>query len=140
MEGELDEAHVSFLHRRLDQPVVAKDSLVGAYFTEDTAPRWRVVKTPVGLACGARRTVDGGSRFLWRINHFALPFYTLIAPRDDPHSGVWRAWIPRDDATCWVICVTWRDDGPVGEAELALWRDGTVAHRRVATARAGCAT
>lgn len=131
MEGELDEAHVSFLHRRLDEPNVADDSLIGAYFTEDTAPRWRVVSTPVGLACGARRTVDGGKRFLWRINQFAFPFYTMIAPSDDPNSRLWRAWIPRDDYTCWVICLTWRDDGPVSQAELALWKDGTVAHRRV---------
>jgi nitrite reductase/ring-hydroxylating ferredoxin subunit len=131
MEGELDEAHVSFLHRRLDAPAVAKDSLVGGYFVEDTAPRWSVLDTPVGIACGARRTVDDGARYLWRINQFAAPFYTLIAPSDDPHSRVFRAWVPRDDESCWVICVTWRDDGPVGETELGLWRNGEVAHRRV---------
>ncbi len=131
MEGELDEAHVSFLHRRLDQPQVAKDSLIGDYFREDTAPRWRVARTPVGLACGARRTVDGGERHLWRINHFAAPFFTLIAPSDDPHSRIWRAWVPRDNTSCWVLCVTWRDDGPVGAQELSLWREGAVAHRRL---------
>lgn len=131
MEGELDEAHVSYLHRRLDSPEVAKDSLLGEYFREDGAPKWRVVETPVGIACGARRSVDGGKRYLWRINHFAAPFYTMIAPSDDPHSRLWRAWIPRDDHSCWVICVTWRDDGPVSPKELQLWQDGTVAHRRV---------
>ena len=131
MEGELDEAHVSFLHRRLDQPAVARDSLLGEYFREDTAPSWRVLQTPVGLACGARRIVDGGERYLWRINHFAAPFHTLIAPSDDPHSRLWRAWVPRDNASCWVLCVTWRDDGPVSAQELKSWRDGAVAHRRV---------
>lgn len=131
MEGELDEAHVSFLHRRLDAPEVARDSLIGSYFTEDTAPRYSVQETTVGIACGARRTVDDGHRYLWRVNHYAAPFYTLIAPSDDPHSRVFRAWVPRDDVSCWVICVTWRDDGPVGNDELSLWKNGEVAHRRV---------
>lgn len=131
MEGEIDEAHVSFLHRRLDAVDVAPDSLIGAYFREDTAPKYRVIETPVGLACGARRTVEHGARYLWRINQYAAPFYTMIAPSDDPHSRIWRAWVPRDDYSCWVICVTWRDDGDVGDRELSLWRDGVVAHRRV---------
>ena len=130
MEGEIDEAHVSFLHRPLNNPDVSKSSLFGEYFREDGAPRYRVFEAPFGMACGARRTVEGGTSYLWRINHYLLPFYTMIAPSDDQHSRVWRAWIPMDNEHCYVICVTWRDDHEVEQRELDLWRSGTVAHRR----------
>jgi len=54
LEGEIDEAHVSFLHRRFDAGGAAKTALTGGYFQEDTAPRYTVHETPYGLACGAR--------------------------------------------------------------------------------------
>jgi phenylpropionate dioxygenase-like ring-hydroxylating dioxygenase large terminal subunit len=130
LEGEIDESHVGFLHRRFDAPGAASTALTGAHFREDTAPRYTVHETPYGLACGARRNVDGG-RHLWRINLFLWPCFTLIPPSDDPHSRIFRAWVPADDTHTSVVCATWRTDGPVGEAERAAWRAGEVAHRKV---------
>jgi len=131
MEGELDEAHVAFLHRRLDNPQVSKESLFGAYFQESQAPRWKILETDFGLACGARRQVQNEKPFFWRVDMYLMPFYTMISPSDDQNSRVWRAWIPRDNESCWTICVTWRTDGPPDAMELGLWQDGVVAHRRV---------
>jgi phenylpropionate dioxygenase-like ring-hydroxylating dioxygenase large terminal subunit len=130
LEGEIDEAHVSFLHRRFDAEGVAKTALTGGYFRADTAPRYTVHETPYGLACGARRSVEG-DQYLWRVNLFLMPCFTLIPPSDDPHSRLFRAWVPADDEHTSVICVTWRTDGPVSERELAQWRNGEVAHRKV---------
>ena len=134
LEGEIDEAHVSFLHRRLDleagTTVVAKTALTGGYFREDTAPLYTVHETPYGLACGARRSVEG-DQYLWRVNLFLMPCFTLIPPSDDPHVRVFRAWVPADDEHTAVICVTWRTDGPVRESDLALWKNGEAAHRKV---------
>jgi phenylpropionate dioxygenase-like ring-hydroxylating dioxygenase large terminal subunit len=130
LEGEIDESHVGFLHRRFDAPGAASTALTGAHFREDTAPRYTVHETPYGLACGARRNVDGG-RHLWRINLFLWPCFTLIPPSDDPHSRIFRAWVPADDTHTSVVCASWRTDGPVGEAERAAWRAGEVAHRKV---------
>jgi phthalate 4,5-dioxygenase len=130
LEGEIDEAHVSFLHRRFDAAGVSKTALTGGYFREDTAPRYTVHETPYGLACGARRSVEGG-QYLWRVNLFLMPCFTLIPPSDDPHSRLFRAWVPADDEHTSVLCVTWRTDGPVSEAELAQWKNGEVAHRKV---------
>jgi phenylpropionate dioxygenase-like ring-hydroxylating dioxygenase large terminal subunit len=131
LEGEIDEAHVGFLHARWDSTArsLSKHSLFGGYFAEDPRPDYSVAVTGYGLACAARRRVEG--RHLWRINLFLAPFYTLIPPSDDPHSFIGRAWIPADDEHCWVICVTWRDDRPPSPDELAPWRNGEVAHRRV---------
>ena len=130
LEGEIDEAHVSFLHRRFDAGGAAKTALTGGYFQEDTAPRYTVHETPYGLACGARRSV-AGEQYLWRVNLFLLPCFTLIPPADDPHVRLFRAWVPADDEHTSVVCVTWRTDGPVREADLAQWRSGDAAHRKV---------
>jgi len=130
LEGEIDEAHVSFLHRRFDAGGAAKTALTGGYFQEDTAPRYTVHETPYGLACGARRSVEG-AQYLWRVNLFLMPCFTLIPPSDDPHVRVFRAWVPADDEHTAVICVTWRTDGPVRETDLAQWQNGEAAHRKV---------
>jgi phenylpropionate dioxygenase-like ring-hydroxylating dioxygenase large terminal subunit len=128
LEGEIDEAHVGFLHRRMD-PAVDKHSLFGGYFAEDSRPEYSVLETRYGLACGARRRVEG--RHLWRINLYLAPFCTLIPPSDDPYSFISRAWLPADETHCWVICVTWRTDHPPSDQELERWRHGEVAHRKV---------
>ena len=130
LEGEIDEAHVSFLHRRFDAGGAAKAALTGAYFLEDTAPRYTVHETPYGLACGARRSVEN-AQYLWRVNLFLLPCFTLIPPSDDPHVRLFRAWVPADDEHTSVVCVTWRTDGPVREDDLAQWQNGEAAHRKV---------
>lgn len=131
LEGEVDEAHVAFLHKRLDNPQVPKESLFGSYFQEAQAPRWKILETDFGLACGARRLVKNEKPFFWRVDLFLMPFYTMIAPSDDQNSRVWRVWVPRDNESLWSICVTYRKDGPPDATELGLWTEGVVAHRRV---------
>lgn len=130
LEGEIDESHVSFLHRRIDVAGVPKAALTGGYFREDTAPRYTVHETPYGLACGARRSVEV-DQYLWRVNLFLLPCFTLIPPSDDPNVRLFRAWVPADDEHTSVLCVTWRTDGPVSQAEVAQWKNGEAAHRKV---------
>ena len=104
-------------------------ALTGKYFREDTAPAWKVLPTEAGfVACNGRR-VDGNKRY-WRLNQFLLPFYTMIPPRPGDAQLV-RMWVPMNDERCWVICVTWRPDAPLGAQELAAWRNGENSHRKV---------
>ncbi len=129
MEGEVDSAHVGFLHRRIDRTDGDDRALTGRYFQDDTAPLWKVVPTPGGfMACNGRR-VDGGQRY-WRLNQFLLPFYTMIPPHPDDARLV-RMWVPMSDERCWVLCATFRPDRPLGEQELNAWRNGENSHRRV---------
>ena len=130
VEGEVDEFHVSFLHMNLTPASSDALALGGAYLRQDRAPHYVVHETDYGLACGSRRTVEGG-RTLWRINLFMLPFFTLICPSDDPHLRIGRAWVPADDEHCWVICVSWRSDRPASPREIEAWRNGETQHRRV---------
>ncbi|MDB5859943.1 MAG: putative dioxygenase, oxygenase subunit [Ramlibacter sp.] len=129
MEGELDSAHVGFLHRMVNQTSADNQALTGKYFQEDTSPSWKILPTEAGfMACNGRR-VDGDQRY-WRLNQFLLPFYTMIPPRPGDAQLV-RMWVPMTDERCWVICVTWRPDSPLGSEELAAWRNGDNSHRKV---------
>jgi len=73
--------------------------------------------------------VDGDKRY-WRLNQFLLPFFTMIPPRPGDAQLV-RMWVPMTDERCWVICVSWRPDGPLNEKELTAWRNGENSHRKV---------
>jgi phthalate 4,5-dioxygenase oxygenase subunit len=129
MEGELDSAHVGFLHRMVNHTSEDNQALTGKYFKEDTAPSWKILPTEAGfMACNGRR-VDGDKRY-WRLNQFLLPFYTMIPPRPGDANLV-RMWVPMTDERCWVICVTFRADRPLGTEELAAWRNGDNSHRKV---------
>lgn len=126
VEGEIDSAHVSFLHRKIENDAKNKAALTGAYFSGDTAPKWKVVETDFGMTLGARRKVDGG-RCYWRMNQWLYPFYTMIAPVPGESRTV-RMWVPADDETCNIVCVTYRNDRPVSEQEVHNWRNGLASH------------
>ena len=113
LEGEIDE------------------SRAGLAPADDAAPRYTVHEAPYGLACGARRSVQG-EQYLWRINLFLMPCFTLIPPSADPHSRLFRAWVPQDDGQTSVLCVTWRTDGPASERQRELCKRVEAAHRALA--------
>jgi phthalate 4,5-dioxygenase len=129
MEGEVDSAHVGFLHRLIGQKDADDRALTGRYFQDDTAPAWRILPTEAGfIACNGRR-VEPDQRY-WRLNQFLLPFYTMIPPRPSEAQLV-RMWVPMTDERCWVLCVTYRTDGPLQPPELTAWRNGGNSHRKV---------
>ena len=126
VEGEIDSAHVSFLHRKIDNDAKNKAALTGSYFSGDTAPKWKVVDTEFGMTLGARRIVEGG-KYYWRMNQWLYPFYTMIAPVPGESRTV-RMWVPADDGTCNIICVTYNNERPVTDAELHSWQNGLSSH------------
>jgi phenylpropionate dioxygenase-like ring-hydroxylating dioxygenase large terminal subunit len=129
MEGELDSAHVGFLHRLIQQTDADDRALNGRFFKGDTAPRWRVLANDVGfMACNGRRVSD--SERYWRLNQFLLPFFTMIPPNPKDARLV-RMWVPMTDERCWVICVSFRPDRALDAAEVAAWRRGENSHRLV---------
>jgi phthalate 4,5-dioxygenase oxygenase subunit len=96
MEGDIDTAHIGFLHFGSDQ---ADDYMPGTfkyYALKDRAPRYAVLDTPYGAMYGAYRPAGPG-QYYWRIAQFLFPFWTM------PPTGllgghmVGRAWVPMDD-------------------------------------------
>lgn len=96
LEGDIDSVHLNFLHTRLDE----RDNLT----LGDSNPQFEVVPTNYGHFFAARRTV--GDRYYWRINQFAMPFYTAVT---GPFSKV---WMPIDDYN--TLIMEWTPSRPPG--------------------------
>jgi phthalate 4,5-dioxygenase len=112
LEGELDTAHLNFLHRSWtpgeDEIMPPEDLRRKRYFISETS---------FGLLCMARSD-DGPDNYYWRMTPFHLPSFTLIpGPYDAANS--WTAAIPVNDTTMMGFTVTWHHDRPLRDSELA---------------------
>ncbi len=93
-EGQLDSAHISFLHSRLNQP--ARLSSYGA-------PLLTIRETPFGSAYGARRPAEN-DQYYWRVTACVLPTFTEI-PRSSVR-GAGTFILPQDDQHSWWFHVS----------------------------------
>jgi phenylpropionate dioxygenase-like ring-hydroxylating dioxygenase large terminal subunit len=95
LEGDLDSAHLDWLHRRLDvdSPKPEK-GIRGFWNPERRAPRLDVRTTDYGAFYTAKRGLPDGSEW-HRINNFIFPFHTTIASGGDTVLN--RCFIPVDD-------------------------------------------
>jgi phenylpropionate dioxygenase-like ring-hydroxylating dioxygenase large terminal subunit len=143
MEGDVDPAHISFLHGNLAGPrelpwrerlrrggaysdssnnsITARNSQAA---TEDISPAIFVKETDYGLAVGARRN-SGADSYFWRINQFLMPGHALIpAARGVNQQATLR--IPIDDEQSWNFRVRWNDDRPLTAQELEDYHKGGI--------------
>jgi hypothetical protein len=133
VEGGIDSSHVSILHSKLKpntgESFRARQVAIAAklpYLAADTAPKFFVRETDYGFLIGARRKATD-HEFYWRITQFLLPFYTMIAPRDERGPIMGHAWVPIDDYNCWNFTFTWNPYEPLGVAD----RDDNEVHMEV---------
>jgi phthalate 4,5-dioxygenase len=113
MEGEIDTAHISFLH----QSTVPFAGIIGqsqdprkmAARQADGHPQLTLEETPYGFTYGARRS-SGADEYYWRVTRWLLPFYSLIPGAQNGVAG--RAWVPIDDEHTWTFGYQCRDDAP----------------------------
>jgi hypothetical protein len=122
MEGDLDSAHVSFLHKRLDafrMENPAGLSSMARLTSHDKAPRFTVKDTSYGLMIGARRDA-ADDRYYWRISQFLMPAYDMIG--HDPGVAMsGHAIVPMDDEHAWFWAIRWEGDRPMTDEEHAAW-------------------
>jgi phthalate 4,5-dioxygenase oxygenase subunit len=104
LEGELDTAHVSFLHQTFGDDGTGIQSLVRSDgYTNDRHPRLFALDTDYGFVYGGRRAQAAGN-FYWRITQLLLPFSALI-PSASGYTGGATIWMPIDDNHCWRYLV-----------------------------------
>jgi hypothetical protein len=119
MEGGIDSAHISFLHRhelRSDSLHVGR----GAELASATEARFEVVETKGGMIVGVRRPAGPGHLY-WRITQWIMPFHTMIPPYgDNALNG--HAWVPIDDESCMTWSMTHHPTRPLSEHELDTMR------------------
>lgn len=125
MEGGIDSAHVSFLHRhdlRSDTLHISK----GAELTCETDARFQVIETAGGMVIGVRRPAQAGHLY-WRITQWIMPFHSMIPPYgDNALNG--HAWVPIDDNNCMSWCMTHHPTRPLTDHELDTMRTGGGIH------------
>jgi len=108
MEGNLDSAHISFLHQfnaideiaddGTDQPGYPSNAMSMKFWRHDKAPRFEMEETWFGYRYGALRTTPNGHTHV-RINAFVFPFNTLVA--NVPFSTGQGVFVPADDTHTW---------------------------------------
>jgi phthalate 4,5-dioxygenase len=106
LEGNVDTAHVSFLHSALDGiPGVREEGL------EDRAPQLQVIESEIGFAYGGRRKRRADDQYYWRVTQFLLPMYTLIPGPAWPRACV--GVVPIDDNHVIRFQVSYNPEAPI---------------------------
>jgi phthalate 4,5-dioxygenase oxygenase subunit len=105
LEGDIDTAHVGFLH----QGAISADSVPegswAKYALRDRAPRFKVLDVDAGVTYGTFRPADPGNTY-WRVAHFLFPFYTMVAAGVLGLKVAVRAWVPIDDHHCFGLSMS----------------------------------
>jgi phthalate 4,5-dioxygenase oxygenase subunit len=96
LEGDIDTAHIGFLHFGSDRAEDAPEGTFLYYALKDRAPRYAVLDTEYGSMYGAYRPAGPGQQY-WRIAQFLFPFYTMPPTGLLGGKMVARAWVPMDD-------------------------------------------
>jgi phthalate 4,5-dioxygenase len=122
LEGGLDTAHVSFLHRAL---TTNSTKGVGGYYLWSTAPKLEIELTDYGfLYAGIRSRGEEGNYV--RAYQFVMPFHKYHpaqlkggkpTPRIPAIAG--HAWVPMDDENCMVFNISYSfGEQPLTESRL----------------------
>ena len=145
LEGAIDTAHFSFLHKIPTQDEATKlevfksTSAIGAgselqdrirWVMDDPRPRFQILGHDTGLAIGAARKTDSTDRY-WRISQFLMPDHALVPvafPGDVYHG---QCWVPVDDVTCWIYTYSWVPDRPLTNSEREKYASGLSLHAAV---------
>jgi phthalate 4,5-dioxygenase len=118
LEGDIDTAHLSFLHLgALDESHFPPGS-PAHYFQKDKAPKFEVHETDYGTMYGAYRPGDEGNMY-WRIAHFLMPFWTMPPGGPLQSNIIARAWVPIDDENTmfWHLSAPLPDRPPIQLAD-----------------------
>jgi phenylpropionate dioxygenase-like ring-hydroxylating dioxygenase large terminal subunit len=118
MEGNLDSAHISFLHQYFairdipddgtDKPGYNSNLMSMKFWALDRAPRFEMDEDWYGYRYAAVRTTPNGHKHV-RINAFVIPFGTCVA--SIPFGGGQGMFIPIDDENCWRYFVSMQPAG-----------------------------
>ena len=118
MDGDIDGAHLSFLHGKTDALDKAPD-LQGSnsvdWIKADIHPTFHMKKTAARILLATRRRA-GEAEYYYRVNQWFMPGYTTIPlPGDGTLAG--HSWVPVDDGRSWTFTWNWHPKRPLTEDE-----------------------
>jgi phthalate 4,5-dioxygenase oxygenase subunit len=125
-EGEIDPAHLSYLHRRAQQPSWRQRAIKGsdglqpmAMYRKDAAPRIEVEETDFGVRVYSLRRAEDEKIYLRLTNSIFPNVSTIIGPMaGDGYDINWH--VPIDDHRHWKYVVIFRRSGPL---EARDWKN-----------------
>jgi nitrite reductase/ring-hydroxylating ferredoxin subunit len=116
LEGEMDTAHVNFLHNEFG--VTGGPVMKPSYQLQT---RFLIASTLFGLVAAARREYPNDA-YYWRMTPFILPSFTIIP--STPDLKHLTAAVPMDDVNMWGFTVSWRPDRPMDADDRELFFSG----------------
>jgi len=127
MEGGIDTAHVSYVHRyEVDDDPMHLNTKANEYIKADGNVIFEVEDTPFGLSLYGRRNGEPDS-YYWRVTQWLFPWYTLIPPFG-PHPLGGHAFVPIDDENCWVWSINFRPERALTAEERRHMEEGKGIH------------
>ncbi len=122
LEGEVDSAHISFLHSWMD-PTASPSYRPGRQRTRTTdgSPHLTVQDTDYGFIYGARRNTEDGQHY-WRLTPYMLPVFTIIPGPTWPLNC--RIYIPIDDENTWALNAMYNPETPLTDDQRAFMDSG----------------
>ena len=127
MEGGIDTAHVSYVHRyEVDNDPKHQGCKALDYIKADGNVVFEIEKNSFGLSLFGRRNGEPDS-YYWRVTQWLFPWFTLIAPFGE-HALGGHVWVPIDDHQCWAWSINWQPHGPLSDHELEAMRAGKGIH------------
>lgn len=111
LEGGFDASHLSFLH---------KGDLLVEF---DLPAKVEFIETASGFLMAYGR--EAGDRMDWSTDTMMMPFHKLIALPTLPQSSI---WVPIDDHTTMLYCITYSPERPLTDAERAEYLAGGRIH------------
>jgi nitrite reductase/ring-hydroxylating ferredoxin subunit len=127
MEGGIDTAHVSYVHKyEMENDPTFKGVKANDYIRADGNVIFDIEKNDHGLTLYGRRNGEPDS-YYWRITQWLFPWFTLIPPFGD-HALGGHAWVPIDDEHCWAWSMNWRPEGPLSTEERRHMESGKGIH------------
>ena len=127
MEGGIDTAHVSYVHRyEVDSDPMHQGVKALDYIKADGNVVFEIEKTSFGLSLFGRRQGEPDS-YYWRVTQWLFPWFTLIAPFGD-HALGGHVWVPIDDHSCWAWSINWQPKQPLSAHEREAMAAGKGIH------------
>jgi len=109
LEGGIDSAHISFLHRDFpaaDKSNTGPNNVHGKFASECRNPEFSVNETDYGLQIIAKRALEDIDDVYYRVTQFMVPCFQMIPPilvegrlKTNPTTG--NVWVPIDDYNTW---------------------------------------
>ena len=124
LEGGIDSSHSNFVHAPL-RPEENPGEGRAIFRVTSKSLHFETRPTLYGVIVANRRPADEGNVY-WRMNHYAMPFYTMFPPTgsrpETPISG--HAWVPIDDYETLVFHWSYNPSQRLSERQLETMLHG----------------